>query len=366
MKTNLLANLANKTFAFATVMMMGLAFVACSSDDDKNADENLKPTTVTIDKVDKKVVNAAYRNWGNNGYSITLSLSDNGPERVDLFLNTEDHMGKDIDITQEQEGDAPSWEVRYYNSKNQPIIMTHAHKQESTNFFSEGNLRFEGNPNETITITLTKGKVMGKDNQEHTIQISYQASSLDDWGFVDLGLSVKWAVDNLGSYPGDRYAWGEIVPKQNYNWANYKWGNANENRLTKYSTDNNYGQADNVTTLLPEDDAATNFYKSPRYRMPTAKEFDELLKKCEWKWTTRGNVNGYEVKGPNGRSIFLRSTGYIRQNNLYTLRYWSSTLNTNECKEAYQLSCSKTSSKTSRTIASGERAHDFQIRAVRQ
>lgn len=364
MKTNLLANLANKTLAFATVMMMGLAFVACSSDDDKNADENLKPMTVTIDKVDKKVVDAAYRNWGNNGYSITLLFSDNGPERVELYLNTEVHMGKDIDITQEQEGDGSSWRVQYYNSEDQPIIMTDGYKQEKTNFFSEGKLKFVGDPNKAITITLTNGKVIGQDNKEHTLQISYQASSLDDWGFVDLGLSVKWANSNLGAYPGSRYAWGEIASKQNYNWANYKWGDATNKSLTKYCTNNNYGQVDNVTTLQPEDDAATNFYKSPRYRMPTAEEFDELLKKCEWKWTTRNNVKGYEVKGTNGSSIFMPATFNGKEE--YYLAYWSSTLNTENCSFAYTLYCSYSKGSDNRTITGSSRAFTNLIRAVRK
>ena len=101
MKTNLLANLANKTFAFAMVMVMGLAFVACSGDDDKNAGEDPqngnvpqtgkvsqndpKPMTVTIDNVDKKVVDTEYKNLGNNNYWISLYLSSGSTERV-LYL----------------------------------------------------------------------------------------------------------------------------------------------------------------------------------------------------------------------------------------------------------------------------------------
>ena len=40
--------------------------------------------------------------------------------------------------------------------------------------------------------------------------------------YVDLGLSVKWATMNVGaSAPqesGDYYAWGELEPKEVYNW----------------------------------------------------------------------------------------------------------------------------------------------------
>ena len=365
MKTNLLANLANKTFAFATVMMMGLAFVACSSDDDKNADENLKPMTVTIGNVDKKVVAAEYKNLGYNNYWISLYLSDDGKESVEFNLNTERHINKDIYLTKAQESEGPGWRVVYNDKDGQELIVSDGTKSNNPKLFKDGKLKFEGDPNGTITITLTNGNVMGTDDKEHTIQISYKATSLNDAGFVDLGLSVKWAADNLGGNPGFRCAWGEITPKQNYNWANYKWGNADENILNKYSTDNNYGQADNVTTLLPEDDAATNFYKSQRYRMPTKEEFEELLEKCKWTWTKRGSVYGFEVSR-NDRSIFLPSTGHNKTKKSYTLRYWSSTLNTNNCKEALILSGSKTQSNIICTTESSERAYDLCIRPVRQ
>jgi len=52
-----------------------------------------------------------------------------------------------------------------------------------------------------------------------------------EYRFVDLGLSVKWAEYNLGAFPGnkpndwygDYYAWGELKPKQNYDWYTYQF-----------------------------------------------------------------------------------------------------------------------------------------------
>ena len=39
---------------------------------------------------------------------------------------------------------------------------------------------------------------------------------------VDLGLSVKWATCNIGANKpeefGDYFAWGEVEPKEEYNW----------------------------------------------------------------------------------------------------------------------------------------------------
>ena len=43
--------------------------------------------------------------------------------------------------------------------------------------------------------------------------------------------------------------------------------------------------------------------------MPLPEEIEELIAECEWTWTTLNNVNGYEVKGPNGNSIFLPAAG---------------------------------------------------------
>ena len=55
---------------------------------------------------------------------------------------------------------------------------------------------------------------------------------------VDLGLSVKWASFNLGaSKPeeyGDYYAWGDIEPKLDSRWDNYKWANGASWKITKY------------------------------------------------------------------------------------------------------------------------------------
>ena len=43
--------------------------------------------------------------------------------------------------------------------------------------------------------------------------------------------------------------------------------------------------------------------------MPTDAEWTELRENCTWTWITKNGVNGYEVKGPNGNSIFLPAAG---------------------------------------------------------
>ena len=135
---------------------------------------------------------------------------------------------------------------------------------------------------------------------------------------VDLGLSVKWASCNIGaSSPeeyGDYYAWGEPQTKGEFKDRNSKTLRVEIN--TDISGDPNY------------DAATANFAKG--WRMPTKGEFEELISKCSWEWTTVNDINGCRVTGPNGKSIFLPAAGsYIADKKLDSegecLMYWSST-----------------------------------------
>ena len=164
--------------------------------------------------------------------------------------------------------------------------------------------------------------------------------------YVDLGLSVKWATCNVGaSAPeeyGDYFAWGEVEPKEYYDWSTYKYG-SDYDELTKYCNDSYYGKdgfTDNKTVLDPEDDAATVNWGGA-WRMPTKAEQDELRNNCTWTWTTQNGVNGYKVVGPNGNSIFLPAAGYMYEGTLYYAgsygNYWSSSLRTDIPGYAYSV-----------------------------
>lgn len=85
--------------------------------------------------------------------------------------------------------------------------------------------------------------------------------------FIDLGLSVKWADRNVGANSstdsGDYYTFSDV---QNY--SNSEW------------------------------------------RVPTKKQFEELLKNCEYKWTERNEVKGCLFTSKiNGNSIFFPAAG---------------------------------------------------------
>lgn len=67
---------------------------------------------------------------------------------------------------------------------------------------------------------------------------------------------------------------------------------------------------DNKTILDVEDDAAHANW-GDEWRIPTMEEQEELLNECVWKWTTLNGVNGYNITGPNGNSIFLPAAGIM-------------------------------------------------------
>ena len=188
-----------------------------------------------------------------------------------------------------------------------------------------------------------------------------------DW--VDLGLpsGTKWATCNIGATKpeeiGDHFAWGEVKPKEYYSWSTYKY--INYNRLTRYNTDSRYGRngfADGKTVLELEDDAA-HFNWGGKWRMPTTKQQQELLRECYWVWTESydgSGVKGYIVYKAKSKAdkgvkvfkdipplssyslsdahIFLPAAGY-RFDVDYEAGsyggYWSSSLNTDDPGNAW-------------------------------
>lgn len=105
--------------------------------------------------------------------------------------------------------------------------------------------------------------------------------------FVDLGLSVKWAACNIGaSSPEDC---GVCVAQ---------------------SECENLGVGSEV-------------------RVPSRKEFLELMRECTWKFTIQNGVKGNLVVGPNGNSIFLPSSFDEGKQG----RYWSSTADENDAEQ---------------------------------
>ena len=113
--------------------------------------------------------------------------------------------------------------------------------------------------------------------------------------YVDLGLSVRWALCNVGASSsialGDYYAWGETATKSDYSYSTYE-------------------QTWLATNLYSSDDVAIKVMGG-KWRMPTKTEMEELRDNCTWTWTVAVNgEEGYLVKSKkNGMSIFLPAAG---------------------------------------------------------
>ena len=152
-------------------------------------------------------------------------------------------------------------------------------------------------------------------------------NSINGHEYVDLGLSVKWATCNVGaSSPSDYgsyYAWGETSTKNDYSRNTYKY----------YENGNyvNIGQSISGTQY----DVARAHWGGT-WRLPTKAEFQELIDKCSWTWTSQNGVNGYKVTGKNGKSIFLPAAGWrngtLLGNAGGTGNYW---IGTNHKEYAY-------------------------------
>ena len=78
------------------------------------------------------------------------------------------------------------------------------------------------------------------------------------------------------------------------------------------STLQSEGWIDTTGNLVAAHDAATAHLGAP-WRMPTDTEHNALISNCDWTWTTKNGVNGYEVRGRGdyaSNSIFLPAAGY--------------------------------------------------------
>lgn len=185
-------------------------------------------------------------------------------------------------------------------------------------------------------------------------QLAQCGCSLTPGNWVDLGLpsGLLWATRNVGaSSPtdyGSYFAWGETQPKSEYSWDTYAYGYENYDddgnqqiTLTKYNpTNSNQGPVDNLTILLPGDDAARANWGDGA-RMPTNEEWLELYNNTTSCWVTINGVNGRRFTGPNGNRIFLPAAGYsgngAASGDFGPLdgHYWSSSLSMDYPSSAY-------------------------------
>ena len=162
--------------------------------------------------------------------------------------------------------------------------------------------------------TNEAGTAYGKEVNFTTLEEESLNGTENGHEYVDLGLSVKWATCNVGATTpeeyGDYYAWGETSTKETYDYYNCA-----TYRLS-YTELQSQGYIDSEGKLTPQYDAATINWGG-EWRMPTDAEMQELRDNCTWTWITQNGVNGCNVEGPNGNSIFLPAAGVRGGSSLY-------------------------------------------------
>ena len=186
-----------------------------------------------------------------------------------------------------------------------------------------------------------------KESEKYSIQ-----PNPSSYETVDLKLpsGTLWCKYNMGVNPnnlnnsedwyGDYYAWGEIYPKEGFDYENYKFS-LMENMSTPYNTyfskysfdkynyyekyikkysNFNLPKPDYMKNLSLEDDAAYQ-NMDHQFKMPSAQQFIELLRHTKHYWKNNYNgvqgLNGRVFKGKNGKELFLPAAGYIYTNGGY-------------------------------------------------
>ena len=121
-------------------------------------------------------------------------------------------------------------------------------------------------------------------------------NTIDRSGYVDLGIySVLWAdknlgADNIGDF-GNRYAWGELKPKEEYYEHNYRPG------VDYYEYDyyrDDLGIKHDLYSLKNSNDPS--YVEKRHIGMPDIFDYKRLAEKCHWESTTDYNGKaGYIV-----------------------------------------------------------------------
>ncbi len=157
-------------------------------------------------------------------------------------------------------------------------------------------------------------------------QIGPALGAHNGYNFVDLGLSVKWATQNVGaSRPEDFgafFAWGETKTKGVYKESN--WGREGHT-------------AGDISGNAICDAARANW--GGRWRMPTKAECDELVRNCALEWGMLNGVVGMLFTSRrNGNSLFLPAAGRHLNASTYGAgeygRYWASNPDTHNAQRA--------------------------------
>ena len=127
-----------------------------------------------------------------------------------------------------------------------------------------------------ITVTTTDG---GK-TASCAITVSEAATESE---YVDLGLSVKWAKQNIGASAPEKegfyLAWGSTISQTSYDETSYN----------DLAVAERYNDTDRVGILSSADDVA-KVKLGADWRIPTSSEWQELIDNCDIKYDSAKNV----------------------------------------------------------------------------
>lgn len=184
-----------------------------------------------------------------------------------------------------------------------------------------------------------------KDDSEEVEYVDLGLSSGNLWAKYNLGAS--YSETNVDKWYGGYFAWGETEPRQSFTEAEYKYGDVQDNilKFTKYCNDESIGindeYTDNLTELLPEDDAAIPVLGNGT-EMPTDTDFIELYNEISampvQDYQGISGLNGLLFEG-NGEELFIPAAGYYDESGIngdgISVLCWTKTLVTDGCDKAW-------------------------------
>ena len=305
------------------------------------------PTKEELDELSSLCTWKKTRYKGQKGYKVTSKIK--GYEDCSIFLPLRSEGWNELWSSSLDPNNPMLAYNLYYNLKSHVIINTNRYEGISIRAVCDFNIRNERSENET-----SHDIIISNSSQSTSFESPYTSNEMVDMNghdCVDLGLSVKWATNNVGATKpedyGDYFAWGEISTKNDYSWSTYKYCNGDYYKLTKYCNDGALGNSeytDSRTTLTTADDVASQKW-GDSWRIPTITEFQELIDNCTWTRTTQNGVDGYKVaskkSGYTNNSIFIPCTGHRKSASLGSVGsvgyYWSSSLNKENPNGAWYL-----------------------------
>lgn len=135
--------------------------------------------------------------------------------------------------------------------------------------------------------TFTQLKVNSNDFTSDVADNSYTISS------ITTNTTVIATFDNTsGSHPTiDGHEYVDLGLSSGCLWSTMNYGANDATEYGNYTNSTSFGSW------------------GENWTMPTKENYEELISKCTWTWTTTNDVNGYSVKGPNGNTMFLPAAG---------------------------------------------------------